>query len=207
MKKIFCKLSRVSTIVIAVCFLSACSAIPSENIWGGIQLSDTMLVILQVVILLVMLAGLFSLLLVIMPGLTIIWLAALIYGILSGLNLTSLLIFIAISGLMAFGNVVDQLLMGAKAKQSGASWTGILLSMAAAFIFSILMPPFGGLIAAMIVLFTVETLRLQNWRKAGESTKEMAAGCATAVVARLGIGLLMIGLWLLWVWLSGKWPL
>lgn len=165
-----------------------------------------MLTTLQVVVFLVMLFGLFSLLLVIVPGLTIIWLAALIYGIFTGFDLNSGLIFIAITICMIFGNMLDQIMMGAKARKSGASWTGILASMAAAFIFSLLFPPFGGLIAALLVLFTIETLRLRNWRKAGESTKEMAMGCAGAVLARFFTGLLMIALWVLWIWLSGDWP-
>jgi uncharacterized protein YqgC (DUF456 family) len=198
---------RIAMILGLACLLSACTAQPAGMIWVGLQLSNTMQVTLQIVVLVVMLGGLLSLLLVIMPGLTIIWLAAMIYGILTRFNLTGLLILGTITGLMIFGNIIDQILMGAKAKQSGASWTGIFLSMLAALIFSILFPPFGGLAAALIVLFVVEFLRLRNWRKAGESTKEMATGCATAVVARIGIGLVMIGLWLLWVRLGGNWLL
>jgi uncharacterized protein YqgC (DUF456 family) len=138
--------------------------------------------------------------------LTIIWLAAMVYGLLAGFNLTSGLIFLGITLLMIFGNLVDQLRLGARAKASGASWAGVGASMLAALIFSILFPPFGGLVAALIVLFTFEMLRLRNWRRAGESTKQMAIGCASAVVARFGIGVVMIGLWLLWLQLSGAWP-
>ena len=82
----------------------------------------------------------------------------------------------------------------------------MVVSMLAALVFSILFPPFGGLVAALIVLFAIETVRLKNWRQAGESTKEMAIGCASAVVARFGIGMVMIGLWLVWLYLSNSWP-
>lgn len=187
--------------------MTACaSGAGSTNLLGGIDMSAGVLLTVQIVVLVVMLLGLFSLLIVIIPGLTIIWLAALVYGLLTGFDLTSGLIFLGITLLMIFGNVVDQLLMGARAKKSGASWTGVVVSMLAALVFSILFPPFGGLVAALIALFTIETVRLKNWRQAGESTKEMAIGCASAVVARFGIGLVMIGLWGLWLYLSGSLP-
>ncbi len=136
------------------------------------------------------------------PGLTIIWLAGLIYGFLKGFDRNGLWIFAAMTLLMIFGNMVDQLLMGAKARQSGASWLGVILSTIAALIFSVLFPPFGGLVAALVVLFVVEVIRLRNIAKAGETTREMAVGCATAIIARFGIACLMIGLWPV-VWLGG----
>ena len=108
---------------------------------------------------------------------------------------------------MLFGNVIDQLLVGAKAKKSGASWLSIFLSTGAAFIFSFLFPPFGGLIAALIVMMTVEIIRVRDLLKATNSSKEMALGCISAIAIRFGIGLLMIGIWIFWVWQSGHWVL
>ena len=185
---------------------SACTSKPIAEILTSEKFTDSALMILQGVTLLVMLGGLFSLLLVIVPGLTIIWLSALLYAILTGLDWTSGVIFAAISLLMIFGNLVDQLLMGAKARKSGASWLGVLASMLAAFIFSIVFPPFGGFIAALLVLFGVEAWRLKDVRRAGDSTREMAVGCASAILARFAIGVLMIALWVLWVWMCGDWP-
>lgn len=195
----------LSALLTAVLF-SACSADQAGNLLGGLELSPALRVTLLVVVLVVMLVGLFSLLLYVIPGLTIIWLSALTYGLLSGFDLAGGWIFAAMTLLMIFGNMVDQLLMGAKAKQSGASWTGVILSTISALVFSILFPPFGGLVAALLVLFVVEVIRLKNWVKASETTKEMAIGCASAIGARFGIGLLMIALWALWVWLGGAWP-
>jgi uncharacterized protein YqgC (DUF456 family) len=164
-----------------------------------------MIVGAQIVVLLAMIAGLISLLAVVIPGLTIIWISALIYGLLTGFNTISSILFILITALMLLGNVIDQLLMGAKAKKSGASWLSIFLSTGAAFIFSILFPPFGGLIAALVVLMTMEIIRLKDWRRAAESSKEMALGCVSAIAIRFGIGLVMIGIWVFWVWQSGQW--
>lgn len=185
--------------------LSGCPA-QTAPLANGAELSPAALAIVQVVIAAVMSAGLVSLFTFVIPGLTIIWLSALAYGLLTGFTLVSGICFALITLLMIFGNVVDQLLMGAKAKQSGASWTGVLLSTIAAFVFSFLWPPFGGIITAMLVLFVFEFIRLRDWRKAGGTTKEMAVGCASAAVARFFIGLVMIGLWVAWVWQSGELP-
>ena len=123
-----------------------------------------------------MLLGLVGLFFVVIPGLTIIWMGALIYGILIGFEPLSIFLFIIITLLMIFGNMLDQLVMGAKAKKSGASWTSVLIFTAAAFIFSLLFPPFGGLIAALAALMILEMMRLKDWRKAAASSKEMTIG-------------------------------
>ena len=141
--------------------------------------------ILHIVTLVIMAAGLVSLLTFVIPGLTVIWISALAYALVSGFNTTAIIAFVIITGLMLFGNFVDQLLMGARARKSGATWLSIGLSMLAAFIFSILLPPFGGLIAGMIVLMAFEFYRLRDWKKAANSSKEMAIGCVSALIMRL----------------------
>jgi len=156
----------------------------------------------QILVLSIMLFGLFSLILQIIPGLTIIWLAALVYGLVTGFNWVNLVFFLIITTLMVFGNFVDEILMGTRAHKSGASWLTIIAAMLAGVWGSLQFPPFGGLIAALLVLFTLETLRLKEWRKALKSTKEMALGCSYAFFARFGIGIAMILLWVVWVRLA-----
>jgi len=184
--------------------LSACSLPDFDLLSADIELSLSMLAAAQIVILFTMVAGLISLLSVIIPGLTIIWISALIYGLLTGFTTVPIILFILITVLMLIGNVVDQFMMGTKAKNSGASWLSIFLSTGAAFIFSILFPPFGGLIAALIVLMGIEMIRVKDWRKAAQSSREMAIGCVSAIAVRFGIGLFMIGIWILWVIQSGQ---
>ena len=183
--------------------LSACSSPGLDSLSTGIDLSPSMLVAVQIVILFTMIVGLISLLAVIIPGLTIIWISALIYGLLTKFTTVPSILFILITALMLIGNVIDQLMMSTKAKKSGASWLSVFLSTGTAFIFSILFPPFGGLIAALVVLMTVEIIRLKDWRKAARSSREMALGCVSAIAVRFGIGLVMIGIWIFWVIQSG----
>lgn len=153
---------------------------------------------LKIIILVVMVFGTFSLVIPFMPGLTIVWVAALVYGLIEGFNLTGGILFGVITLLMLFGSVVDNLLMGAEAKQSGASWLAIGIALVAGVAGSLAFPPFGGLALTLIGLFVVEIIRLRDWRRASDSTKSMMLGWGKAVLARIGIAVVMIGVWIAW---------
>lgn len=153
----------------------------------------------RLVILAVMLFGLFSLLIPVLPGLVIIWVPALIYGLVTGFNWVSGIFFAVITLLMIAGSLVDNVIMGAKAREQGASWLAIGVALAAGVAGSLIFPPFGGLIAALIGLFAVELFRLGDLQKAVASTRSMAIGCGWAAVVRFGMGLVMILLWGAWV--------
>jgi uncharacterized protein YqgC (DUF456 family) len=157
---------------------------------------------LQAVILAIMLFGLFSLLIPVLPGLVIIWVPTLVYGLVTGFTWASGLVFALITLLMIAGSLVDNVIMGASARQQGASWVAIAVALGAGLLGSLVFPPFGGLIAALLGLFAVEFFRLQDLRKALESTRGMAIGCGWAALIRFGIGVVMIALWGGWViWL------
>jgi uncharacterized protein len=163
------------------------------------------LALFQAVIFTVMVLGLLSLLTNLVPGLVIIWAGALVYGIYEVTTQTytagGIVLFVLITGLMLFGSIVDNILMGATAKQGGASWLAIGISMVAGIAGSFIpfLFPFGGLICSLAALFIVEAIRLKNWREAVKSTKSMMVGCGFSVLARFGIGILMILFWLIWV--------
>lgn len=155
---------------------------------------------LQAILLAIMLFGLFSLVVPVLPGLVIIWVPILVYAILDGFTWVRVVLLVVITGLMLFGNVVDNLIMGQRARQQGASWWAIAISLIAGVAGSIVFPPFGGLVAALIGLFAVEIIRLRDLRRAFSSTRSMAIGCGWAAVIRFGIGVVMIGLWLAWIY-------
>ena len=158
------------------------------------------MLILNIVLLFVMIFGLLSLSIPLMPGLVIIWVPILIYGLINGFNVGSGIIFGVITVLMIVGNLLDNILMGTGARQGGAPWRNILLALLAGLIATFFITPFGGFAVTLLVLYLLEYLRDKDSKKALESTKSMALGCGWAILARMGIGLLMILLWGLWVW-------
>jgi len=163
------------------------------------DLGETGRVTLQVIVLAVMLFGLLGLIIPVLPGLVIIWVPALVYGVLTGFNLLSGALFAVMTILMIIGNLSDNVIMGAKARQTGASWLAIGVALVAGILGSLIFPPFGGLITALLGLFAVEFYRLKDIQRAIDSTRSMAIGCGWAAVLRFGIGAIMILLWGAWV--------
>jgi uncharacterized protein YqgC (DUF456 family) len=140
----------------------------------------------------------------ILPGLIIIWIAALGYGLVSGFGTTGWITFAIMTVLMAFGSLVDNVLMSTQAHKEGAPWWVTLVALAAGILGSIFipLPIIGGILAALVSLFGVEWLRCKDWRKALNSLKGMMIGCGWAWIIRLVMAVVMIGLWAVWVFMT-----
>ena len=136
----------------------------------------------------------------ILPGLVIIWVSALGYGIAAGFGVLGWVMFALITILMLAGSILDNLLMGAQAHKEGAPWWVVLIALVSAIIGSFVIPIVGGILAALLVLFLIQWIRLKDARKALTSMKGMMVGWGWAAVFRVIIGLVMIGLWLIWAW-------
>ncbi len=151
----------------------------------------------------VMLIGWMGLVIPILPGLVIIWVAGLVFGIVSGFSTAGWIIIALMTILMVAGSLSDNVIMGASARQQGASWIAIGVALVLGVAGTLLLPPFGGLVLALLGIFAIEFYRHRDWRKALSSAKSMAFGCGWSVVVRAGIGALMIGLWILWAFVFG----
>jgi uncharacterized protein YqgC (DUF456 family) len=135
-----------------------------------------------------------------LPGLVIIWVAGLGYGMIAGFGILGWVMFAIMTVLMLAGSILDNLLMGTSAHKEGAPWWVILIALVAAIAGNFALPIIGGILAALLVLFLIEWLRRKDWRKALTSMKGMLVGCGWAFVFRFIIGMIMIGLWLIWAW-------
>jgi uncharacterized protein len=153
-----------------------------------------------------MLLGLLLLVVPVLPGLIIMWLAALGYGLAVGFSTPDgsstlgIAIFVVITILAIGGSLVDNLLMGAGAKHGGASWGTTLAALLAGVLGTLFLPPFGGFILAPLAILLLEYLRLRNWNDAWRSLRGLAAGWGAAYFVRILLGLMVIGLWAMWVW-------
>ncbi|HTX89796.1 MAG TPA: DUF456 domain-containing protein [Anaerolineales bacterium] len=154
----------------------------------------------RIIFLMVMFGGLLSLPL--LPGLVIIWVAALVFGIVSGFGTLGWVMFGLMTFFMLAGTIVDNVLMGAQAHKEGAPWWAVMLALLAALVggFFIPIPIVGGILAGLLTLFGIEWIRRKDWRKALTSLKGMLVGWGWAFVIRFIIGMIMIGLWLIWAW-------
>jgi uncharacterized protein YqgC (DUF456 family) len=163
-------------------------------------LEDLLNITLFGVIQFIMLVGLFGLIVPIFPGVVIMWLAALGYGVINGFSTVGIVVFVVMTVLMLANTVVDNVMMGVGARQGGASWGSIAVALIAGVVGTIAFPPFGGIIAAPLAVLALEFYRVRDWKKAWLALRGLATGWGLSFVVRFIIGLVIMGLWWLWVW-------
>jgi len=147
-----------------------------------------------------MLTGLFGLIIPIFPGILVIWLSALGFGVVTGFNTLGIWMFVLITLLAIAGTLVDNLFMTAGVRQGGAAWSTIVLGVLAGVVGTFIFPPIGGLLLAPLTIFLIEWRKQNDWRKALQSIRGLAVGWGLAFVARFGIGVVMIIFWIIWEW-------
>ncbi|MEW6285335.1 MAG: DUF456 domain-containing protein [Chloroflexota bacterium] len=160
---------------------------------------------LEIITLFILLVGLAGLIVPVFPGLTVMWLATLVYaliqaaaGRMSGWNWAA---FAFITLLMLAGNIVDNIIIAKKMRDQFIPWSSILLAFAAGIVISIFFTPLIGLVAAPLALFLAELQRLKNRDAALKSTKAYMIGWGWAFGARVAIGSVMLVTWMAWAWL------
>lgn len=162
------------------------------------------IVILDVFTLFVLLVGLVGLLVPIFPGLTIMWIATLIYALLqsaaSRMTFWDWVIFAFITLMMIVGNIVDNIIIARKMRDNFIPWSSIILAFVASIVASLFLTPLVGVLVAPVALFAIEYRRLRDRTAALESTKAYMIGWGWSFAARFGIGILMLGSWMLWAW-------
>jgi uncharacterized protein YqgC (DUF456 family) len=158
----------------------------------------------QALTLMVMLVGLAGLIIPVFPGLTVMWLAALVYALVQArqqqMAWMDWTLFAAITLLMIGGNVVDNIIIAKKMRDVSIPWRSIVISYLAGIIASVFFTPVIGLLAAPLALLGAEYLRLRDRKLAVTATKAYMTGWGWAFAARFGIGVVMTGLWMLWAW-------
>jgi uncharacterized protein YqgC (DUF456 family) len=156
--------------------------IETETILTGVSLAS-------------MLVGLFSLIIPILPGLLLIWSAALGYGIFVGFDTLGWVMFAITSPLLIVGELAEHILMGTQAHKEGAPWWVILITLLVAIAGNFFVPILGGILAGMLALFGIEWLRSKEAKKAWASTRGLLMGFALGFATRFSAGLAMISSW------------
>ena len=153
----------------------------------------------------VLFAGLLGLFIPVFPGLTIMWLAILIYALVQAANESmdwiDWTLFTIITLLMIGGNIMDNFIIAKHVRDKNVPWRSILWAFAAGIIISLFFTPIAGMAAAPAGLYLAERRRLKEHPAALTNTKAWMTGWGWAVAAKLGIGVIMIVLWMLWAWL------
>lgn len=161
-------------------------------------------VLLEILTFAVLIFGLMGLLIPVFPGLTVMWIATLVYALfqagLGNMTWVGWLLFVLITILMIGGNVVDNLIIAKHVREKDVPWSSILWSFAAGILVSLFFTPIIGMVASPVALFLAEWRRLKERDAALATTKAWMTGWGWSVAARVGIGVVMIAFWGLWAW-------
>lgn len=148
--------------------------------------------------------GLAGVVLPAIPGVGLIWAAALAYAIAEGFATIDPITMIVLTLLGAIGVTADIWVSQAGGKLGGASWQALLAGLglgAVGFVIGLLVGGIGALPAGMIGtlagILLVEYLRRKDWKETVRVGAGWAAGCLLSGVVQLLVSLLMI---IIFVW-------
>jgi uncharacterized protein YqgC (DUF456 family) len=147
----------------------------------------------------VMLVGLAGVILPVVPGVGLIWIAALVYAIAERFATIDPLTLAVLTVLGALGVTADIWVSQAGGKLGGASWQALLAGLgsgAIGFLIGLLVGGIGalpaGIIGMLLGLLLVEYLRRRDWRETLRVGAGWLAGCLLSGLVQLIIGLAMI---------------
>jgi uncharacterized protein YqgC (DUF456 family) len=146
-----------------------------------------------------MAVGLVGVVVPLLPGLSLIWAAALAYGLLTGFGATGWVAFTLITLLGAGAVGLKFILPQRRGRASGAPTSTLLVGAAAGVAGFFLVPVVGLILGAILGVFGAEWLRTGERAAAWRSTAGVVVGIGLATALELGAAVAMIFVWAAWV--------
>lgn len=156
----------------------------------------------QVLVGLVMFAGLIGILLPVLPGLLMIWGAGLWWTIADGGGPTRWTVLAVLTLLLVVGTVTKYVLPARSASARGAPVSTLVVGAVCAIVGFFVIPVVGVVIGGVAGIYLAEYVRLRDPGRAWASTRAALVAIGVGMLIELTAGLLMVGVWLLGVWLS-----
>lgn len=142
-----------------------------------------------------------------LPGVGLIWIAALIYAIADGFTTLTPLGFGIITLCAVIGLASDFLLTQAGSRVAGASWQALAAGVAlgaVGFVLGLFVGGIGavpaGIIGTLLGIFIVEYRHRQDWLEALKAGGGWLAGCVVSRALQLALALVMVAVF---VWQVG----
>jgi uncharacterized protein YqgC (DUF456 family) len=158
--------------------------------------SDTVLVVLVAIVMVVGLAGI---LLPVLPGLWLIWAAALIYALLTDGGGWSLFVMLAMTALAVAGTAATYVLPQRQAASVGVPWWGQLVSAGAAVAGLFVVPVVGAALGFVAGVFAVSLVLTRRPGVALSATWTTLKSMLVASGIQLVVGVVMVATWVIWV--------
>jgi uncharacterized protein len=133
------------------------------------------------------------------PGLGLVWLAALGYGLAAGFGVAGLVAFLCITALAVGGLAGGVVLPHRAARGAGATSPSLTLGAATAVVGFFVVPVIGLPLGGVLGIFIGELLRTRDATIAWRSTSATLKGFGLGTLVQVACGLAMVGVWLIWV--------
>jgi uncharacterized protein YqgC (DUF456 family) len=145
-----------------------------------------------------MVVGLVGVVVPVLPGLLLIWGAALVYGLAVGFGTVGWTVMAVLTILAGISVVKSFIVPRRAAAGSGASGWAQVGAVAGGVTGFFLIPVIGLVIGALAGIMVVELLLKGDWDDAWTATKGTAMGFGLSALIDLGLGMMMITAWSIW---------
>ena len=156
----------------------------------------------DVVIAVVMAVGLVGTIVPLLPGLPLIVIAAFVWVIVDGSDVTQWVVFGVIAVICVAGMIVGSALPARRASAAGASRLSLVAGAVGAVAGAIFIPVVGAFIGWPAGVFAAEWTRSRDASVALASTRATAVGLVHAAAIQFGVGVVAVAIWAIAVWRS-----
>lgn len=155
-------------------------------------------VIWTIVAAVVMVVGLCGVVIPILPGLVLMWVAALVYGLAVGFGTLGIVVMVVFTIGVVASIVTSVVVPRRAAGDSGASGKAQLGAVVGAVIGFFVIPVVGIIVGALVGLLVVEASVTGDWNDAWTATMATAKGFGISALIDFGLGLIMLIVWSAW---------
>ena len=152
-----------------------------------------------VLIALAMVVGILGTVVPLLPGLPIVWTAALIYGVVEGFGVVGWVCFAIITMVGAAGMVGAVVVPQRKVHGGGAPLSTSIVGLIGGIVGFFVIPIVGLVVGAVVGVLVAERMRTRDWDLAWASTKRAIVGFGIGALVQIGAGFVMMFTWIAWV--------
>jgi uncharacterized protein len=146
-----------------------------------------------------MLLGLVGTVVPVLPGLAVVWLAGLVYGLTAGFGTAGTVAFTVMTVLALLGTAAKFGLPARSGAQRGARGPAVTAAVVGALLGALILPVFGLPVGAVIGVWAAERARLGDPAEAWRTTVEIVRSLGVGILVEFTLGTVMLATWLVWL--------
>ncbi len=156
--------------------------------------------LITTVVLITMLVGLVGTLVPILPGIMLMWAAAVVYGVVVGFDAVALIVLVLITMLAVAAMIVGVVVPKRAAADSGAATSSQIAAVIGGVIGFFAIPIIGVVVGALVGIGLAEWFDKRDWPAARASTIAIAKGFGVSALVQFGLGFGILIVWLPWAY-------